>query len=145
MNDVPRQNAGFMHVHLTDNPLYNSSCVGNLVQPWWSFQMLQSNRPWVCYRQKQAHFRMWCCFVSMVFILIFWYEDAEDSKSSKYHSGNLFLSKKKNHKPMRVNPKDLNLMIPDVSYSLGAGCSSSKNLLSSNLFMWHKRNRRQRH
>lgn len=43
MNDVHGQTAGFVHVHLTDNQLYDGSCVGTLVQLWWSDPSNQTN------------------------------------------------------------------------------------------------------
>lgn len=84
MNAVHRRKAGFMHVHLKDNQLHTSSCAGNLVQPWWSFQRRRSNPPRVDHSQKQGHFRMWCCVLSVVFIFILWFEDAKASNSSRY-------------------------------------------------------------
>lgn len=74
-NGAWRQKAGFVHVHSTDNQLYDGSCVGNLVQVWWSVQTQQSNQPWVC--ENSVHLRTCDRIVSMALFLIFGFVDAK--------------------------------------------------------------------
>lgn len=61
MSDVRRQKAGFMHVHLTDNQLYNGSCVGNLVSPGGRSKCSnQTNARGATVKNRDAVLFQWC-------------------------------------------------------------------------------------